>query len=112
MSRLIHYCRCGEEIFDQMTSCRRCSLAGSTGYLKALPRIRKPNGSLEHIICEGSREHVLSYSNLGTRCSEPECEINRQPSDNDPSSPTGSAQETDRTGEARPAPSQLGAAHG
>ena len=25
MGRLIHYCECGSEIFDEMTECRSCS---------------------------------------------------------------------------------------
>jgi len=30
----------------------------------------------KHIIKEGSRTHVISYSNKGMKCSEPNCEIN------------------------------------
>lgn len=47
------------------------------GYFNRLPRIRNPDGSLKHIVCEGSRDHVISYSKKGQHCSEPECEINR-----------------------------------
>jgi hypothetical protein len=46
-----------------------------------LPRIELPDGWLRHIVCEGSREHVISYSLIDgkgvTHCSEPRCEINR-----------------------------------
>ena len=31
---------------------------------------------VEHIVKEGSREHVISWSNKGAECSEPNCEIN------------------------------------
>lgn len=30
----------------------------------------------KHIIKEGSRKHVVSYDSNGSRCSEPNCEIN------------------------------------
>jgi hypothetical protein len=43
-----------------------------------LPRIINPDGTVKHIIKDGSRYHVLSWSEIGTHCSEPECEINKQ----------------------------------
>lgn len=43
----------------------------------ALPKIRLTNGSLKHIVREGSREHVLWYDSRGQHCTEPDCEINR-----------------------------------
>ncbi len=30
----------------------------------------------KHIVCEGARWHILSWSNLGRHCSEPNCEDN------------------------------------
>lgn len=32
---------------------------------------------VEHVVEEGSREHVISYSSNGRRCSEPKCEVNK-----------------------------------
>lgn len=37
-----------------------------------------PDGTEKHIVCEGARFHVISYSNQGMRCSEPNCELNKQ----------------------------------
>ena len=34
---------------------------------------------LKHVIAEGARYHVISWSNLGRQCSEPRCEINAEP---------------------------------
>jgi hypothetical protein len=38
------------------------------------------NGRIEHIYCDGSRKHVLSYGLKGDKafvqCSEPDCEVN------------------------------------
>ena len=38
-----------------------------------------PDGTEKHIVCDGARFHVLSYSSKGVRCSEPNCEINAAP---------------------------------
>lgn len=43
-------------------------------YVKEL----NPDGSEKHVVCEGARYHVISWSTLGTHCSEPNCEINRR----------------------------------
>jgi len=43
-----------------------------------LPIIKNKDGSIKHITREGSREHVLHYDDLGTHCSEPKCEINKE----------------------------------
>ena len=32
---------------------------------------------VKHVVCEGARFHVISYSNLGRKCSEPNCIINK-----------------------------------
>ena len=32
----------------------------------------------KHIVCEGARFHVTSWTNLGTRCSAPLCEHNHK----------------------------------
>ena len=31
----------------------------------------------KHIICEGARDHVISRDSQGTKCSNPNCEINK-----------------------------------
>lgn len=36
------------------------------------------DGTEKHILCEGARFHVLSYSSNGAHCSEPNCEINKK----------------------------------
>lgn len=44
----------------------------------AIPR--KPASDpkyIKHVVCEGARFHVLSWSTLGTHCSEPDCIINK-----------------------------------
>ena len=35
---------------------------------------------MKHITKEGSREHVISWSSEGRRCSEPNCEVNKKQS--------------------------------
>lgn len=35
------------------------------------------DGTEKHIVCDVARYHVLSYSSLGTHCSEPNCEVNK-----------------------------------
>lgn len=35
------------------------------------------DGYEKHIYCNGSREHVLSWSTNGTRCSNKNCVVNR-----------------------------------
>jgi hypothetical protein len=32
---------------------------------------------IKHVRCEGARFHVLSWSSLGTHCSQPHCIINK-----------------------------------
>ena len=32
---------------------------------------------IPHVIKEGAYFHVLSYDNLGVKCSEPNCEMNK-----------------------------------
>lgn len=34
---------------------------------------------LKHIVEDGARIHMLSWSTLGTHCSEPDCEANHSP---------------------------------
>ena len=43
-----------------------------------LPVIQNDDGTIAHIICEGSYEHVLFYDTKGRHCSHPKCEINKQ----------------------------------
>lgn len=56
-------------------------------FLDSLPRIENKDGTIRHICKEGSRQHVLSYHGRTdrrgkmhgiTRCSEAECEINKE----------------------------------
>lgn len=35
------------------------------------------DGYVEHIICEGSRNHVLSYDYYGAKCNVENCEVNK-----------------------------------
>jgi hypothetical protein len=35
------------------------------------------DGWERHVVEEGARYHVISWSNLGRKCSTPKCEINR-----------------------------------
>ena len=39
------------------------------------------DGSEKHIVLNGARFHVLSYSSDGVRCSEPNCELNTRHTD-------------------------------
>jgi hypothetical protein len=45
----------------------------------ALGHLAAPSGKkwVPHIVSEGSRTHVVSWSTKGPRCSEPRCEINQ-----------------------------------
>jgi len=36
----------------------------------------KEDGTVHHLICNGSRRHVLWWSSEGTHCSVENCEIN------------------------------------
>lgn len=36
------------------------------------------DGTEKHIVCDGARYHIISYSTEGERCSEPNCEVNRR----------------------------------
>ena len=42
-----------------------------------LPRVEKDDGSIEHVCCDGSREHVLYWTSQGRFCTEERCEINK-----------------------------------
>ena len=42
-----------------------------------LCEIEKDDGMVEHLLCYGSRRHVVSYSENGCRCSVNRCEINK-----------------------------------
>lgn len=43
------------------------------------PIVELWGGWIAHVYCEGARWHVLSWSNMGVRCSEPRC-IKNKPS--------------------------------
>lgn len=40
--------------------------------------IEKEDGTVQHLICNGSRRHVVSWDSNGTHCNEPRCEINKR----------------------------------
>jgi hypothetical protein len=42
-----------------------------------VPVIPVGGGWIKHIVREGARYHVVSWSTLGRQCSDPRCEINR-----------------------------------
>jgi hypothetical protein len=42
-----------------------------------LGEIKKEDGAVDHLICEGSRRHVLHWDMKGEHCGEPKCEINK-----------------------------------
>lgn len=41
-----------------------------------LGEIEKGDGTVHHLICHGSRRHVVHLDSSGEHCSEPRCEIN------------------------------------
>jgi hypothetical protein len=43
-----------------------------------LGELKKEDGTVEHLICEGSHRHVISYGAKDRHCSEPRCEINKR----------------------------------
>ena len=46
--------------------------------LRTVPYVVNPDGSVQHVYCDGARFHVLSWSTQGRHCSEPNCEVNRE----------------------------------
>ena len=58
--------------------CPRCDGKGEVFDPSApLPRIENRDGTISHIVADGSRYHVVAYFTNGMRCSEPNCEINQ-----------------------------------
>ena len=49
---------------------------GRIQWMKETPKAEP--GWINHIICEGARWHVLTYSADGMKCSEPRCIINKR----------------------------------
>lgn len=49
------------------------------GSMYVVPRepAESDNRWVKHVVCEGARFHVVSYSTNGPRCSEPKCIINK-----------------------------------
>lgn len=43
--------------------------------------IEKGDGIVHHVVCHGSRRHVLYWDSNGEHCKEPRCEINRKKED-------------------------------
>jgi hypothetical protein len=41
-----------------------------------LPRIENKDGSIKHVVKDGSRQHVIHWDDNGAHCSEPKCETN------------------------------------
>lgn len=50
----------------------------SPGPLRVVPRVTNPDGTIQHVYCEGARFHVISWSGPGRHCSEPDCEVNKE----------------------------------
>jgi hypothetical protein len=44
--------------------------------------LKTADGHDKHIHCDGSREHVLSYSSKGIHCSHKRCVVNRNNQEN------------------------------
>jgi len=44
---------------------------------KRFPQKIRPDGTIEHIVQEGARFHVIWWDNFGACCTEPKCEINK-----------------------------------
>lgn len=40
--------------------------------------IEQDRETVHHLICEGSRRHIIYYDSQGMHCTEPRCEINRR----------------------------------
>lgn len=36
------------------------------------------DGTEKHIRCNGARYHVISWDSQGAKCSEPDCELNKE----------------------------------
>lgn len=51
--------------------------------LFGLPEIKKKDGIIHHVICEGNRKHVIMWDSFGRKCSHPECEINKERKNHD-----------------------------
>lgn len=51
-------------------------------YIPCVPAESDPK-YIKHIRCEGARFHILSWSNLGTNCSESRCIINKPRGNNE-----------------------------
>ena len=47
------------------------------GNFESVPREKIENGWIKHVRCNGARFHVLSWTTLGTKCSEAKCIINK-----------------------------------
>jgi len=50
----------------------------SDEFIGVVPRVSNPDGTIQHVYCDGARFHVLSWSTRGRHCSEPECEVNAE----------------------------------
>ena len=49
-----------------------------------LPRIpASVDGYVKHVLCEGAREHVVSYDSAGPRCSVENCILNQRRNKNE-----------------------------
>ncbi|WP_340011771.1 hypothetical protein MHI32_01525 [Paenibacillus sp. FSL H7-0690] len=50
--------------------------------IKQSEELKTADGYNKHIHCDGSREHVLSYSSKGIHCSQNNCVVNRNNQEN------------------------------
>ncbi len=47
------------------------------GDFEFVPREEVENGWIKHVHCDGARFHTLSWTTLGTKCSETKCILNK-----------------------------------
>lgn len=73
-----------KELHDYLWQFVRKSIPGASGQLEwyiddALAKLPPPAVEkwVDHIFEDGSRQHVLKYSEKGTTCSEPNCILNK-----------------------------------
>jgi len=56
---------------------------GPTWSARSVPYARCRSAIVPHVVAEGARDHVVSWSTQGRRCSEPRCAIHHEKSRDD-----------------------------
>lgn len=89
-----------EEVGKKQVMCPTCEILFSPGkqgndtpFLGGKQEFKKEithspdceSSVIKHVICEGSRNHVIRYDSRGAHCSEPNCEFNAQTNGSSPS---------------------------